>query len=115
MMFLPRAMSVTTDAQNAFSRLAKIFHAETLDDIPFIVDPEQEPALEAKKVSFQWEVIAAPSEGEPKGKGKTVSMKKMSSDGDVGADPFRVRDITLKIPRQSLVAIVGRVGSGKVN
>ncbi|KIK55762.1 hypothetical protein GYMLUDRAFT_831145 [Collybiopsis luxurians FD-317 M1] len=113
MMFLPRAMSVTTDAQNAFSRLAKIFHAETLDDIPFIVDPEQEPALEAKHVSFQWEVIAAPSEGKEKDKGKVVSMGKVSSDEDIGADPFRVRDITLKIPRQSLVAIVGRVGSGK--
>lgn len=112
-MFLPRAMSVTTDAQNAFSRLTKIFHAETFDDIPFVVDSNQELALEAKSASFQWEVIAAPAtDGKDKDEKKT---EKVSVEEDrIDVEPFQVRDISMQIPRRCLVAIVGRVGSGKV-
>lgn len=112
MMFLPRAMSVTTDAQSAFARLTKIFHAETFKDIPFVIDPEQELAVEVKDVSFQWEIIAAASDGKENGN-KTTEKESMEEDHII-AEPFQVRDISMQIPRQRLVAIVGRVGSGKV-
>ncbi|KAF5370179.1 hypothetical protein D9757_010634 [Collybiopsis confluens] len=118
MMFLPRAMSVTTDAQNAFSRLVKIFEAKTLDDIPFIVDSTQELALNVTNASFQWEVISASSDANETDKyhGKPTEESAQESAPDVDTpimDPFQVRDINMKVPRRSLVAIVGGVGSGK--
>ncbi|KAL1937139.1 hypothetical protein VTO73DRAFT_14531 [Trametes versicolor] len=43
LMFLPRALSATTDAQNALARLRKVFDAETADPADAIaVDREQE-------------------------------------------------------------------------
>ncbi|KAF9074671.1 ABC protein [Rhodocollybia butyracea] len=111
MMFLPRAMSVTTDAQNAFSRLTKLFSAETLDDVPFIVDLTQDFALNVRDGSFQWEVIAATPNDKEKAKydKEIVSMEEEITT----TEPFQVRDINMQVPRQSLVAIVGQVGSGK--
>lgn len=106
-------MSVTTDAQSAFARLTKIFHAETFKDIPFVIDPEQELALEVKDVSFQWEIIAAASDAK-QNDGNKISEKESMEEDHIIAEPFQVRDISIQIPRHRLVAIVGRVGSGKV-
>ena len=89
----------------------KIFQAKTLEDIPFVVDSTQELALDVTGASFQWEVIAAPSDAKEKEKYKGKSTEK--EDLPIPVDPFQVRDITMKVPRRSLVAIVGRVGSGK--
>ncbi|KAF5390738.1 hypothetical protein D9757_004569 [Collybiopsis confluens] len=115
MMFLPRAMSVTTDAQNAFSRLVKIFEAKTLDDIPFIVDPTQELALNVTDASFQWEVISASSDANETDRYHGKRTEESAPDVTTPImDPFQVRDINMKVPRRSLVAIVGGVGSGKV-
>ncbi|KAJ3872779.1 ABC protein [Lentinula edodes] len=111
MMFLPRAMSVTTDAQNAFSRLSKLFHAEILHEIPFVIDHGQDLALDATDASFEWEVIATPDANDE----GTEDSKKASLQGEIlsSADPFQIRGINMKIQRGCLVAIVGRVGSGK--
>ncbi|GAW05470.1 ABC protein [Lentinula edodes] len=111
MMFLPRAMSVTTDAQNAFSRLSKLFHAEILHDIPFVIDHGQDLALDVTDASFEWEVIATPDANDE----DTEDSKKASLQREFlsSADPFRVRGVDMKVQRGCLVAIVGRVGSGK--
>lgn len=113
MMFLPRAMSVTTDAQNAFSRLSKLFHAEILHDIPFVIDHGQDLALDVTDASFEWEVIATPDANDE----DTEDSKKASLQREFlsSADPFRVRGVDMKVQRGCLVAIVGRVGSGKVS
>ncbi|KAF5371833.1 hypothetical protein D9615_009539 [Tricholomella constricta] len=100
MMFLPRALSATADARNALARLTPVFYAEVMEDISFTVVPDQEYALEAINVTFEWEIFASqPTEA--------------ASDANTPIPPFQVRDINMRVSRGSLVAIVGRVGSGK--
>lgn len=106
MMFLPRALSATADARNALARLTLVFHSETLSDVPFIINPGQEHALQAADVTFEWENL--PSNKDGKGKLADVPSSEATLTG-----PFKVRDINMCVRRGSLVAIVGRVGSGK--
>ena len=55
MMFLPRALSNIADGRNALNRLTRVFYAEILTDVPFVINPSQGFALEVKDVSFdQW-------------------------------------------------------------
>lgn len=100
MMFLPRALSATADARNALARLTTVFHAEVMKDLSINVDTHQEYALEANDVTFEWEVSAS------------QPTEKQTPDTETLV-PFQVRDINMRVPRGSLVAIVGRVGSGK--
>ncbi|KAF5327366.1 hypothetical protein D9619_004466 [Psilocybe cf. subviscida] len=103
MMFLPRALSATSDARNAFSRLRKIFTAELRNENALDIDDDLKWALEVKDATFVWEELSqTPANG---GKAKDSSLD--------AAVPFRVEDITIHVQRGSLVAIVGRVGSGK--
>ncbi|KAJ3773608.1 ABC protein [Lentinula raphanica] len=105
MMFFPRAMSVTTDAQNAFSRLSDLFHAELLDKSPFTIDRKQGPALDVNKATFEWEIIPNVDNND---NDKAISEKE-----EITSEPFQVREIDMTVQRGQLVAIVGRVGSGK--
>ncbi|KAG6857211.1 hypothetical protein H0H87_007630 [Tephrocybe sp. NHM501043] len=98
MMFLPRALSATADARNAIFRLTPLFHAQVLDDVAFKVDLEQEYALEASDATFEWETFASQTTEKP--------LEPITT-------PFTIRNINMSVPRGSLVAIVGRVGSGK--
>lgn len=120
-MFLPRALSATTDAQNALIRLKKVFHAPLRDSTPFIINPDQKHALEVSGATFEWEESPSAKdarEKEEKGKKKRQEQRaqntKQTSEPGVTAPPFRIRDVTMLVPRGSLVAIVGSVGSGKV-
>lgn len=122
-MFLPRALSATTDAQNALMRLKKLFHAPLRDPTPFIVHPDQKLALEIRGATFEWEESASAKEAREleennKKKRREERAHKGHKDNgpepDVTGGPFQVRDIDMLIPRGSLVAIVGSVGSGKV-
>ncbi|KAL6299258.1 P-loop containing nucleoside triphosphate hydrolase protein [Sparassis latifolia] len=105
LMFLPRALSATTDAQNALSRLNGVFHAELATGDAFIVDPEQELALVVKDATFEWEETFFDEEGE--------TTKSADSSAAVTATPFQVKNINISVKRGSLVAVVGSVGSGK--
>ncbi|KAI0956120.1 hypothetical protein AcV7_006609 [Taiwanofungus camphoratus] len=108
LMFLPRALSATTDAQNALSRLKGLFHAELATGEPFIVDREQNSALVVENATFVWE--ESPSAEE------MVDSLKASNEPATTAQagaPFQVRDINMSVARGSLVAVVGSVGSGK--
>lgn len=120
-MFLPRALSATTDAQNALIRLKKVFHAPLRDPTPFIINPDQKHALEVSGATFEWEESSSAKEAREKG-GKSKKKRHDQRNGErqqpsepgISAPPFQVRDIDIRIPRGSLVAIVGSVGSGKV-
>ncbi|KAJ3763217.1 ABC protein [Lentinula raphanica] len=107
MMFFPRAMSVTADAQNALARLTKIFHAETLSQTPFTIDPTQVPALRTKDLTFTWELSSSPAES------KSKQDSNYSLEDAQELLPFHVRNINLNISRHSLTAIIGKCGSGK--
>ncbi|KAJ4479332.1 ABC protein [Lentinula aciculospora] len=112
MMFFPRAMSVTADAQNALARLSKIFHAETLSQTPFIIDPMQSSALQTKGLAFTWE-LSSPAEVILKGKERLNVHSSDNTQEFEESEPFKVRNINLEVPRHSLTAIVGKCGSGK--
>ncbi|GLB40166.1 putative ABC protein [Lyophyllum shimeji] len=101
MMFLPRALSATADARNALARLSRVFHAEVMKENPILENPDQEYALEAIGVTFEWETFEKPP-----------APTATSSDSHA-AVPFRVRDVNMIVPRGRLVAVVGPVGSGK--
>ncbi|KAK7690924.1 hypothetical protein QCA50_006027 [Cerrena zonata] len=117
LMFLPRALSATTDAQNALIRLKKVFHAPLRDPTPFVVNPDQKHALEVTGATFEWEEspsVKDAREKDEKGKKKRQEQKsKQTTEPGVTAPAFQVHDIDMLIPRGSLVAIVGSVGSGK--
>ncbi|KAK7018185.1 ABC protein [Favolaschia claudopus] len=134
MLFLPRALSATADARNALSRLSLVFHAPLRAEEPFVVDQAQEAGVCAVGVGWVWEVGGKPSDDEAhgkkrgqKGKGKksrnasraqsrNPSTEKLPTDDaptPPDAEPFALKDISLSVPRGTLAAIVGRVGSGK--
>ena len=98
MMFLPRALSATSDARSALDRLHRVFEAETREN-SLAIDEGLKWGLQVEEATFEWEgALAKDDEGIPQG---------------VAMAPFRVQNITMFIPRGSLVAVVGRVGSGK--
>ncbi len=121
LMFLPRSLSAMTDAQNALVRLRKVFMAETTDPRDaFVVDENQKHALEVKDATFTWEDSKTAADvlgnrpghgkgaksGEKKGEGKERGEKDSPSAGP----PFQVKNVTMLVPRGSLVAVVGTVG-----
>ncbi|KDQ57350.1 hypothetical protein JAAARDRAFT_194496 [Jaapia argillacea MUCL 33604] len=112
LMLLPRALTAISDGQSALSRLAVVFQAEMRTDDAIVIDPSQKLAVKVDKAAFEWEESS--SEGDTRKSGKTSQKaKKEATPITGGAHPFQVKDITLAIPRGSLVAIVGSVGSGK--
>ncbi|KAI9000636.1 P-loop containing nucleoside triphosphate hydrolase protein [Trametes punicea] len=111
LMFLPRALSATTDAQNALVRLTKVFTAETTNPADaFIVDPHQKLAVDVRDATFEWEESKAVTEAE-KRSAKGERRAKSEQHEGAASGPFRVKDINMAIARGTLVAIVGSVGS----
>ncbi|KAF7349832.1 ABC protein [Mycena venus] len=108
MMFLPRALSATADARNALARLTRVFHAPLREGEPFVIDREQDLAIWAKGAEWVWE--AGVGEKELSEKEKEVEQEK---EDEPEPEPFVLKDISLSVPRGTLAAVVGRVGSGK--
>ncbi|KAI0091325.1 ABC protein [Irpex rosettiformis] len=120
LMFLPRALAATTDAQNALSRLIKLFQAPLAEGMSFAIDPSQKLALEVRDATFEWEeTLTVKQAKEARAKNKKGKDKEPAKDVSAGMKsvsdepPFQVRNIDMLVPRGSLVAIVGAVGSGK--
>ena len=101
-MFLPRGLSAAADARSALGRLRRVFEAETRTDEGLVIHKELSWAIHVDNASFQWEEgsVESSDKGQPPASSSTV-------------EPFKVRGINMQIARGSLVAIVGRVGSGK--
>ena len=102
MTFLPRALSAISDARSALSRLRRVFDAETHLGESLHVDENLKWALQVEKATFEWEESSSTKAG-------STEMQPIDSN----ATPFRVQDISMLVQRGMLVAIVGRVGSGK--
>ncbi|KDR79020.1 hypothetical protein GALMADRAFT_244748 [Galerina marginata CBS 339.88] len=100
MMFLPRALSATSDARSAFGRLQHVFNAETRTGESIVIDKASKWGLRVENTTFEWEEAAFANEDTTESSSHSLA-------------PFRVENITMHVPRGSLVAVVGRVGSGK--
>lgn len=125
LMFLPRALSATADAKNAFERLDVTFTAQLMKEVALPIDHTLENAIEAKDVTFEWEQTPEQAAG-ARGKGnekrhgrkkdeKKDAEKRTASATPTSQTPFSVKNLTMTIPRGRLYAIVGPVGSGKTS
>jgi len=101
MMFLPRALSSISDARSGLGRLRLVFDAETRSGDSLHVDEDLKWALQVEKATFEWEDSSSTNADGAEGQSSS------------NAAPFRIQDISMLIQRGMLVAIVGRVGSGK--
>ncbi|TYJ53516.1 hypothetical protein B9479_005847 [Cryptococcus floricola] len=110
----PMALSSTADALNALSRLEGVFDAELITETRRL-DPKMEEAIKLEHATFTWD--AAPEEDDGKKKGSGTKQGKEAKVVENEEKPqkaiFQLADITLDIPKGSLTAIVGPIGSGK--
>ncbi|KAI0733631.1 ABC protein [Fomitopsis betulina] len=120
LMFLPRALSATTDAQNALERLKALFLAELNESEAFIVDPDQPAGLLVENATFEWEESPSAREEKEGGNKKlskkekaAVKAKEEAAPAPEQSAPFQVREVNMSVPRGTLAAVVGSVGSGK--
>ncbi|KAG1750098.1 ABC protein, partial [Suillus lakei] len=128
MMFMPRALSAIPDASSAIQRLTHVFRAELISGDTLVIDKDQEPALLTKDATFEWESYGKDSGevfsskkgargggGPPRGKDRSVKEDMVKEKPPPGKDAplFKVKNVTMTIPRGQLVAVVGPVGSGK--
>ncbi|KAJ7064091.1 ABC protein [Mycena amicta] len=142
MMFLPRSLSATADARTALDRLTVIMRADVRKEAPdfgsthrenyeaspddkpdkhqhrktpFAIDESMSDALVVDGCSWVWEgpppVNEVPGKKGKGGRGK--KPKDLEKEPEVDYEPFRLDSISMTVPRGALVAIVGRVGSGK--
>ncbi|CAE6443036.1 unnamed protein product, partial [Rhizoctonia solani] len=110
---LPRALSSVLDSKNALSRLKPVFLARTIG-AQLHIDLNQAEALVVEKGEWVW--YHQPKVKEEKSKREEQeegNQDGIDSQGPTKTAAFRITDISLSIPRGSVVGIVGPVGSGK--
>ncbi|KAI9339972.1 P-loop containing nucleoside triphosphate hydrolase protein [Obelidium mucronatum] len=130
MMFLPFVVSSWAEFKIALIRIERLLMAPELEDQPPI-DPKAEFAVSLKNGEFVWEPSippavekAAPAKSKKWGKKETKpavletetsASTLVEEEILVAPEPARphLRNINLDVPKGSLVAIVGAVGSGK--
>ncbi|KAF8579018.1 ABC transporter [Ramaria rubella] len=115
LMFLPMAASATADAMNATERLREVFTAETLTETK-TVDKSLPNAIEVRHADFAWDGVPPDFEDKKskrRNKSALVAPPAPKADAAQAEHAFKLKDITLTIPRGQLCAIVGPVGSGK--
>ena len=112
------------DAANAIKRLNGVFEAELLEET-LVVDGDLEYALEVENASWTWD--APPEQIDDKKKksqskdNNRFARKKNEKTAEKSPEErakeeekiFKVQDVSFKVSRGKLVAVVGPVGSGK--
>ena len=128
MIFFPFVFAGLSDALVALGRISKFLNAEELAE-PYTIDYEMKNAVTIDG-DFTWET-AGKLEGDkfaigrkgkgPKGKGEAVLPTSVlagpeleDSEKKAEEKPFELKDVKFSVPKGTFVAIVGRVGSGKV-
>ena len=131
----PLVLAFYADTLVALARITKFLTAEDLS-VPYTIENNSDYAVQADG-SFSWDSVKSeeklgkgPSpetaKEKPTKKGKSrpqetvlpVTSEKQDENADSGLldedPPFHLKDLHLKIRKGSFVAIVGRVGTGKV-
>ena len=118
---VPMVLGQVTDALTAVNRIQEFFLAEEQkEDIE--QDKNMKNAIELENASFTWERLPT-NEGADKNKKKSAGPPESTKatpredtekSGDEGiAEPFKLKDITLEVGRNELLAVIGTVGCGK--
>ncbi|KAK2460902.1 hypothetical protein APHAL10511_007372 [Amanita phalloides] len=130
LMFLPIAFSAIADAANAAKRLEAVFEAELLEETLVIDEGTLDVALEVKDASWTWDAPIEQVKDKPKKRQRTEDVRRhsagraikdekkatQSSHEDKSKEEgkvFKMQNVSLRIPRDKLVAVVGPVGCGK--
>lgn len=131
--FLPMVISGTVQASVSVNRINQFMKNEELDPnaVEKSEDTKSNMAVDVQNATFQWDreiskEIKEPQEipkikkkasgkleGETLVNGKNGNANIVSNGGDGRGQSFALKDITFNIPRGSLCAVVGSVGSGK--
>lgn len=133
LMMWPMTLSATADALNALGRLQGVFDAEVTTE-ERVIDPNLPEAVRIDHASFTWDAAPAVEDEVAKLEAKLAAAQRKANGGDKEKedktpaksraqtpeaqgnsqeDIFKLTDINLSIPRGSLTAIVGAIGSGK--
>lgn len=115
---LPLVIGQVTDAWTALNRIQEfLFAEEQREDIER--DDQMKNAIEIEHASFTWERLPTdnankaqkpasrpePAEASPKHDEK--------DDEEIPTEPFKLKDLTLEVRRNELLAVIGTVGCGK--
>ncbi|KAG0084909.1 hypothetical protein BGZ92_009469 [Podila epicladia] len=114
LMVLPSAYTLTVDAYVAMKRIEVFMLSEEAFSIPS-PDPAHEFSLSMKNASFKWDQI---NHTPTTSFSETVVPDASDNSDEIAEDPNAqdlpyLQNLNLQIPRGSLVAVVGPVGSGK--
>jgi ATP-binding cassette subfamily C (CFTR/MRP) protein 1 len=101
-MFIPNVMAAMADYKIAIERIQELFLAEELDTAPQDGHDENY-AIKIENGEFLWETNAEEESKITPDTPKHESVDVVST----------IRDINIAIPHGKLVAVIGRVGSGK--
>ncbi|WVW81052.1 hypothetical protein I302_103043 [Kwoniella bestiolae CBS 10118] len=109
--FLPMCFTAVSDALVGIRRIGSLLRSE---EIPpkLNINDQSKYAIEVKG-DFQFESQPESSDKTPDALNKEEEDDKDEKGSVRSIGPFALREINLKIPRGSLVCIVGRVGTGK--
>jgi ABC-type multidrug transport system fused ATPase/permease subunit len=116
--FLPVSWNAIADATNAARRVSLVFKGEVAPE-GHPVDRHQTEGLLVSDASFEWDSAPPTLKGGKGGApGVAKDAKQLRQDSEKTASdpaprPSRLENITMQVPRGSLVAIVGPIGSGK--
>ena len=118
LILLPMVISMAVDGAVAAKRIQKFLLAEELDFFPSI-DEDCPYGIIIEAPCFTYEAVPKVVAASEIKKDKTGAETETEADEDAEAtsaptvEPFKLRDLHLKIPRGALVAVIGPVGSGK--
>ena len=111
------SFSAMVDASNAIGRLYDVFVAELLTEQQ-VTNHDLDVAVRVKDASFTWDAPPVEENVVKNGKKSKKDAKEpkdraASKTNNKGGEIFQIKNLSFDIPRGSLVAFVGPVGSGK--
>ncbi|KAJ3083290.1 hypothetical protein HK102_001146 [Quaeritorhiza haematococci] len=116
---IPTIAQFVTQAYVSHKRVNGLLFAEEIQPDEVIAQKEKDisplTAISIESAFWTWELVEESSDkpsANTKEKEKEKEEEECESES-TGSHPFALSDISLTIPRGSLVAVVGRVGSGK--
>ncbi|KAJ5681964.1 uncharacterized protein N7477_001904 [Penicillium maclennaniae] len=108
--------SLFTDASTALQRIQEFLFAEEQQET-IEHDEEMENAIEIEHASFTWERLPTDKDAEKPGKKADAAAaalkEKEEAEKEAPTEPFKLKDLTLEVGRNELLAVIGTVGCGK--